>query len=331
MKKSIEQIDNILNYIINNNNFLVTSHVNPDGDNIGSSLAVLFFLKKIGKNARYIMDDEYPSNLMFLHDDSIVEKSENFNMKEYTVIALDAGDYSRICASEEVLKASKGIICIDHHITNGDYGFLSYIDSLCSSTCELVYNVIKRFESVNEEMIIDESIATPLYTGLMTDTGNFQYSNTNSSSFLMAADLIERGARKSEIVEQIYQNNSLNYYKILGEALKTLEVYDNIISVITVTNEMMKKNGVDYGDIDAITPYTRDIKNIELGIFIKEKTPGEIKVSLRSKNYFDCTKLAKIFNGGGHLRASGCTIKDVSVEEAKKMLLKSANELIKDE
>ncbi len=326
MNRFTKEIDKILEYIQSNDDkFLVSSHVSPDGDNIGSSLSIYSFLKKLGKDVVYVLDDEYPKNLSFLYDENIKMTSKDIDQKEkYTVIALDAGDYSRICVDDKILENAKGIICIDHHITNGDYGFLKYVDTEESSTCELVYNIIMRYECITDNKIIDENIATYLYTGLITDTGNFQYSNTRESSFIMAAELMSRGAKKNLIVEKLFQNNSVNFYKLLGEALNGLEIIQSQICIIAVAKESMDKYEVEYGDIDAITPYTRDIEGVELGIFVKEKEIGEIKVSFRSKNYVDCSKLASEFSGGGHKRAAGCTIKDLDVELVKKMLIEKA-------
>lgn len=326
MNKFTEEIDKILEYIQSNDDrYLVSSHVSPDGDNIGSSLSIYKFLKKLGKDIVYVMNDDYPKNLMFLYDEDIKMTSEDLKEKEgYTVIALDAGDYSRICVDREILENAKGIICIDHHVTNGDYGFLKYVDTEESSTCELVYNIIMRYEKTTGNKIIDEDIATYLYTGLVTDTGNFQYSNTRESSFIMAAQLLSRGARKNFIIEKLFQNNSVSFYKLLGEALNGLELIQSQICVISVAKESMDKYGIEYSNIDGITPYTRDIEGVELGIFVKEKEIGEIKVSFRSKNYVDCSKLASEFGGGGHVRAAGCTIKDLDVETAKKLLIEKA-------
>lgn len=365
----IDSIKSILSYILENDKFIVTSHMSPDGDNIGSSLAMYYFLKKLGKNVFYILDDEYPSNLRFLYDENIKRNSDYYkgkgiDFKEYTVIALDSGDYSRICMSEGIIEKTKGIICIDHHVSNDGYGFLNYVDSEASSTCELVYNIISVFEvnsvfkrsaisraikensgeftsevKVNNdevnignksvEKILDKHIATVLYTGLTTDTGNFQYSNTNPSSFLMAARLLEYGADKNRIIENIYQNNSLKFYKILGEVLDSLEIVEERISVAVVTKEMLDRFEINYDDIDSITPYTRDIEGVELGVFIKEKNLGEIKVSFRSKTYIDCSELAKNFGGGGHKRAAGCTIKDKNTEEVRKMLIDEVVKIFK--
>lgn len=329
MRDFTKQIDSVIDYIIDNDNFLISSHINPDGDNIGSSLAMYRFLKKLNKKVVYVMNDPYPENLMFLYDSEVKKRSSDLEEKiGYNVIALDSGDYKRICVDKEILEGAKEIICIDHHITNGDYAAIKYIDEEESSTCESVYNVIRRYEDRTGNEIIDKDISTYLYTGLVTDTGNFMYSNTKPSSYIMAVHLINKGARKSEVIENIYQSNKVNFYKILGEALNNIEIINSKIAIITVTKEMMDKYGVEYDDIDAITPYTRDIKGVELGIFIKEKNTSEIKVSLRSKEYVDCAELASQFGGGGHKRAAGVSFRDFYVGDVKRKLVANAEKYL---
>ncbi|MEG0238407.1 MAG: bifunctional oligoribonuclease/PAP phosphatase NrnA [Clostridium sp.] len=316
----INNIDNIIDYINGSNYFIVTSHVSPDGDNIGSTLSMYYYLQKIGKKVYYIIDDNFPLNIRFLVENVKILKSSEFNIKDYTLISLDCGDRPRICVSEEIKDNAKKIICIDHHASNNAYGDINYIDSEASSTCELVYNLLIRHDEIYKTNVIDEKVATALYTGLVTDTGNFSYSSTHASSFEMAKELMLLGAKRDMIIQSVFQSNTYNYYKLLGEALNTLEIVDGKISSITLTKDMLKRNAISFNDVDGITPYTRDIEGVEVGILFKEKKENEIKISLRSKNYVDVSEIAKTFGGGGHIRAAGCTIND-SIENAKKKVL----------
>ncbi len=316
----MNNIDNIIDYINGSNYFVVTSHISPDGDNIGSTLSIYYTLNKLGKNVFYVLDDNPPLNLKFLLKDIKILRSEEFELEDYSIIALDCGDKKRICLSDEIVNNAKKIICIDHHASNDHYGDFNYIDIDASSTCELVYNFLNRFSEVNNLNLIDEKIATCLYTGLVTDTGNFAYANAHPSSFEMAKDLLLIGAKKEEIIQNVFQSNPYNYYKLLGEALNTLEIVDNRVSSIMITKEMLKRNIISFNDVDGITSYTRDIDGVEVGILLKEKKENEVKISLRSKNYVNVSEIAKKFNGGGHIRAAGCTIYD-SIENAKKKVL----------
>lgn len=321
----ISNIDTIIEYIKGSNDFVVTSHISPDGDNIGSTLGIYYALKILGKTVYYVLDDNAPLNLEFLVEGITKLSSQEFislNLDDYNLIALDCGDKSRVCVSEEIKNSAKKIICIDHHASNDSYGDLNYIDVNASSTSELVYNMLVRLNEVDSINIINENIATALYTGLVTDTGNFSYSSTHPSSFEMAKNLLLLGAKRDEIIQNVFQSNSYNYYKLLGEALNTLDIVKEKIACISLTIDMLQRNEMSFNDVDGITNYTRDIKNVEVGIFLKQKKENEVKVSLRSKNYVNVSKIAQSFNGGGHIRAAGCTIYD-TVENAKEKILQA--------
>lgn len=318
----MNNIDNIIQHLKRSNDYIVTSHISPDGDNIGSTLGIYYALKKLGKNVFYVIDDNTPQNLKFLVEDVEILTSKEFELEDYCVIALDCGDKNRICLNDTLINNAKHLTCIDHHASNDYYGDLNYIDADASSTCELVYNLLVRLEQIEHIDIIDEVIATALYTGLVTDTGNFAYSSTHPSSLEMGKELLLKGAKRDTIIQRVFQSNPYNYYKILGEALNTLDIVQNKIASISITKEMLKRNSISFNDVDGITSYTRDIENVEVGILLKEKKENEVKISLRSKQYVDVSLIAQSFNGGGHVRAAGCTIYD-SIENAKQQVLEA--------
>lgn len=338
----------VIDFINKNDNFVVTSHVSPDGDNLGSTISMYLFLKKIGKNVQYILDDSLPKNVSFLVDENIhIENSKDLKFKIYNLVTMDCGDKKRICVDEEIVKNANKLINIDHHISNDYFGDFNLVDGECSSTCEMVFNLLMEYEEIcntkiNEKVecnqtnkeqkeyfeVIDECIATSLYTGLVTDTGNFMYSSSKPSSLLMAKTLLERNANKELIIEKIYQSNSFSYYKLLGEALNSLEVYDEKIALIPITIEMMKKHNISYNDCDGVSSYTRDIEGIEVGILIKQKSDDEFKISLRSKSYVDVSEICCNLGGGGHKRASGCLIVG-NLEEAKAKIIEEVRKYIK--
>ena len=322
----MNSIDTILKYIHGSDDFVVTSHVNPDGDNVGSTLSIYYFLKNLNKKVYYVMDDSMPINMQFLIKDINIINSNEFrelNIKNYNLITLDCGDKNRICIDDEIKNNCTKLINIDHHGSNDFYGDLNYVVAEASSTCELVYDILIRNEEINKVETIDKNIATALYTGLMTDTGKLTYSNTHASSFDMAKNLLLIGADTQKVVQNVFGSNPFNFYKLLGEALNTLEIFNTKVAIMMVTQEMLQKYNIDFKDIDGIVPYARDIENVEIGILLKEKGNNEIKVSLRSKAYADVSKIAKVFAGGGHMRASGCTIND-NIENAKSKILEEA-------
>ncbi|WP_330388974.1 DHH family phosphoesterase [Tepidibacter thalassicus] len=310
-------MNNIIEAIMGSDNFIITSHYSPDGDNLGSSIGLYYALKKLNKNVFFVLDDVLPINLKFLYEDIKVYKSEEVKVKDYNLISLDCGDKDRLCCSEYLKENYKMLINIDHHKSNDNYGDLNYVDPTASSTCEIIYDLLMRIDN----KIIDKKIGNCLYTGLITDTGNFMYSNTNPSSFIMASNLLKLDIDKQGIIKNIYQNNPLNYVKILGDALNTLEVINGKIATIDLTYEMFKKNNISFNNVDGVVNYARDIQGIEVGILFKQKDLNVVKVSFRSKSYVDVNKIAQKFGGGGHMMASGCTIED-SLENVKKAIIK---------
>ena len=322
----MNSIDTILKYMHGSNDFVVTSHVNPDGDNIGSTLSIYYFLKNLNKKVYYVIDDSMPLNMIFLVENIDIISSDKFkemNISDYNLITLDCGDKNRICIDDEIIKNCKKLINIDHHVSNDFYGDLNYVVAEASSTCELVYDLLRRNEELYNTTTIDKDIATALYTGLMTDTGKLTYSNTHASSFDMAKNLLLIGADTQRVIQSVFGSNPFNFYKLLGEALNTLEIVDEKVAIMMVTQEMRERYNIEFKDIDGIVPYARDIENVEIGILLKEKGNNEIKVSLRSKFYADVSKVAKEFGGGGHMRASGCTIND-NILNAKTKILEVA-------
>ena len=324
----INNIKNIIEYIKRSNDFIVTSHISPDGDNIGSTLGIYYTLKKLNKNVRYVLDDTIPLNMRFLVKDIEILRSEDIKDSGYTLICMDCGDEKRICVNDDVKNNASTLINIDHHVSNKLYGDLNYVDSEGSSTCELVYNMLTELENMEKIKVVDEVIATALYTGLLTDTGNFTYSNAKPSSFEMAKNLIIAGANKELIVQKVFQSNTYNYYKLLGEALNSLDIIDNKIAVISVTHDMLNRNNISFNDVDGVTNYTRDILGVEVGILLKQKKENEIKVSLRAKSYVDVSKIAVYFGGGGHIKAAGCTVND-SIENAKEKIVAKVKESLR--
>lgn len=310
-------MNNIINTIMGSNNFIITSHYSPDGDNLGSSIGLYYALKSMNKEAVFVLDDNLPANLSFLYKDIKIYKSEEIDTKDYILISLDCGDKNRLCCNDTIKNKASVTINIDHHASNDLYADLNYVDDKASSTCEVVYEMLMKID----KNIIDKKIANCLYTGLITDTGNFMYSNTNPSSFEMAGNLLTIGIDKQDIIQSIYQNNPVNYVKILGESLNTLDVIKDKIATIELTTQMFKNNNITFNDVDGFVNYARDISGVEVGILFKQKKFNQIKISLRSKSYVNVSEIAKVFGGGGHVRASGCTIND-SLENAKKIIIR---------
>lgn len=311
MKDAIELINKY-------NNIFICSHVQPDGDSLGSTLALSMAIKKLKKKSyvNIIKVDNIPSDFHFLPNIDMI-KEHDHNEEVELFIALDSSDKERLGVGVEFLSKAKSVINIDHHVTNENFGDVNIVLPTSGSTCELVYEFIKH---MNIEL--DKDIATCLYTGINTDTGRFMYSNTTYETHMIISELIKTGIDIYDINMNIYQNRTLEKTKLFIEALNKLELYsEGRVGLVTVTQEMLDKTNASMEDSEGIVSFVRDINTIEVACLLKEISEDEIKVSLRSKRHVDVAKISTKFGGGGHIRAAGCTI-NKALNTAKEMILK---------
>lgn len=292
----------------------ITSHIMPDGDNVGSCLALYNALKKAGKSVRYVLDDEVPKIYRFLKGSENAERPgayESFDL----VIALDCGDVKRLGKSAVYLD-NNFVVNMDHHISNSEYGAINLIDVKASATGEIIYELIKQLG-----IELDKEISECLYTAIVTDTGQFQYSNTTTETHRIAGELIDNGVNVSRLFELIYQNNSKEKVVLMKTVLSSLEFFHNdSISCISLSLAQMKEANAKEEDSDGMINLARDIECVEVAVFLKELEPGRIKVGLRSKKLIDVAEVSGQFGGGGHVRAAGCTING-TISEARDMII----------
>jgi phosphoesterase RecJ-like protein len=304
----------IINRIQESESIAILSHVMPDGDNIGSSLALYNALKALGKHVKYILDDDIPNIYKFLEYADKVEKPGS-NEKFDLAIVLDCSDIERLGKSASYLEGAT-VAVIDHHISNKKFGHLNIVDSKASATGELVYNLLNEMNCQ-----INPKIAECLYTAIVTDTGQFQYSNTTEVTHKIIGDLITHGVIIADISKKIYQSNPKGKVLLIKKSLESLEFFNNdTITCMTLMQDHIRETGSLDSDTENLINFGRDIDSVEVAVFIKEVTKEKVKVSLRSKSKVDVCKIAAKFDGGGHLRASGCTICG-SIENAKKQVI----------
>ena len=321
-------MQDIVDFIRKHDNFIVTSHVAPDGDNIGSSIGMTQFLSNNGKKAYHFLDDKIPSSLEFITNRVKIFKSEEFGQLDkfdnYTVIVLDCGNKGRVNVKDSILSNASNTICIDHHENGEFFADLNFIDEDASSTCELVYDFAKLYD----ETKINEIVATALYTGLATDTGHFKYDCTHVSSFLMAADLVKKGAEKQEMIKSVYQSDEYNYKKLESHLiLNNMEKLDDIC-IMTMPSSILKEYKIDLKDTENMVNNTVNISGVEVGVLLKEKEGNIVKASLRSKERVNVAKIAQCFSGGGHERASGFTMHNTDLTKAREEVLKKIKEFM---
>ena len=306
--------------IENSNHIVLASHINPDGDALGSSLSLYTILKNMGKKVTiFNVTKPLPMYLDFLPNfDKVIDKlPKNYDL----LISFDCGSFDRL----GIENRPPFLINIDHHISNTQYGDINLIDPKAASTSQVVYNMLK----ANNIQIPDDS-AVCIYTALVTDTGSFQYESVNDKVFEMAADLVRCGVKPDFVAKMLFQRDRLSRLRLLAKAYETIELTcDGKVAFVEVTKEMMEITGAIKDDTDTIVNSVRAIASVEVACMLREDEDG-IKISLRSKNYADVSKVAIKYGGGGHIRAAGATIKDeFDFKKVKEMLKKDLCEIVK--
>ena len=292
---------------------VIVSHKNPDGDAIGSSLALFHYLTKTNHLATVILPNDYPDFLKWLPGEDLIlkydsqkEESEAKLAEADLVFTLDFNAFHRAGDMETVLTNNTALkIMIDHHQQPDDYAKFTYSDVSMSSTCEMVYNFIENLNGLN---VIDSNTATAIYVGIMTDTGSFRFRSTTSATHRIIASLIDKGADNTMIHNQVYDTNSYNRLQLLGCALSNLRVIpESRAAYITLTQKELQQFDYKKGDTEGFVNYALSLNNVVLAaIFIEDLQQGIIKISLRSKGDFSVNKMSREhFHGGGHTNAAG--------------------------
>ncbi len=303
--------------LLGKDNICIVMHKSPDGDTIGSSFALLYALKRMGKNAEIVCSDEIPDHFRFISDgiqylDLIFEPE--------TVVSVDLASEALFGEKYDYL-SHRVDFAIDHHFSNTLYAKKTILSENTSSAGELMYELFKC-----SEIEIDKYIAEKLYIAISFDSGCFRYSNTSSFTHKAAADLLQFSFDASAINVKLFDSSSLAQLKLESEALNSVKQYkNNKISVVTVRYSQIKRLGVNENELGGLTAITRRIAGTVVGITIREKSDGEIKISLRSQQEsplpeFDVSSVASKFGGGGHVRAAGLSM-NCSVEEAEKKII----------
>ncbi len=311
-------MNKILEKIKESNRIAITFHASPDGDSLGTSLALFQGLSKIGKEVYILSKEEIPKDFRFLaYSEVITGKSFEVTPGTECVIVLDCGDVKRINANINFEDRSYTLINLDHHMSNELYGDLNYVDTNASAMSEIIYQML-RIMGVK----IDKDMAACLYTSLITDTGSFRHSGTTSVTHTIAGDLINTGIDFSEIHRIVFDNKKFERIKLYGKVIDKMEVIKDKICIMTLTKDRILELGIDTSaDTSDIIVFGMQIDTVEVAALIKETEAG-VKVSLRSKSIIDVRKVAERFDGGGHIKASGLFMENKTVDEAKSIIIR---------
>lgn len=306
----------VIAQIRKNKKFLISAHVNPEGDSLCSQLAMKALVLALGKDAVIINNDAPPAHYKFLP--GIDKLSTDLTMKVDfdAALILDCPNLKRVGGVANLIGKDKAIINIDHHISSERFGTANWVDANASSTGEMVYKIFKAMD-----VPLTKEIALCLYIAILTDTGSFNYDNTSAVTHEIASDLLGYGLEPGSVSESVYERRTLTDIKLLGLVLSTLKVSrSGEVAYLEITRKMIADTGADVTKSEGVINYARSIDGVRVAVLFKEDPKGtsRINISFRSKAGADVNKIASFFGGGGHVKASGCilegTIADVEAK-----------------
>lgn len=307
-------LDNIIEEIKNANNIVILTHETPDGDAIGSSLAMYFAIKKLGKEADVIIPD-LPRTYAFLPGAENIKK-EGQNTNYDLAIALDCSDIKRLNGFANYFENAKVRIVIDHHSSNTMFGDHNFVNPAAPACAQILVTML---EYLGVE--IDKEIGTCIATGIITDTGGFKYNTVTAETFEFIAELLNKGINISDTYRKALQIVSKKKFEITKVALNRLELLENgKIAFTYITREEQESLELETGDHEGIVEQGRDIEGVEVSIFLRQTPSGAYKASFRSNEYVNVADICLMFGGGGHFHAAGCTI-DLPLEQVKEKLI----------
>ncbi|MDH4183710.1 MAG: bifunctional oligoribonuclease/PAP phosphatase NrnA [Nitrospinota bacterium] len=307
-----------VSFIGSHGRFLITSHVNPDGDAIGAAMGVKWALDQLGKESQIIFDSKPPEIFSFLENYQAIGAMEAAaGVAPFdAAIFVDSPTLERVGLAAGKLAAGARILNVDHHVSNEYFGYANLVEPTMSSSAEMVYQLI-----IQLGLKPDRICAEYLYTGLIIDTGRFRFSNTSPSTFRMAAELVTAGARPEKISEAIYERNTLATTQALGRFIESLEVhFGGRAAIGSFGYDYISSEEYKEVETEGFVNHALSIHGVDVAAFLKEIGKGKTRASLRSRGKVDVNLLASVFGGGGHERAAGCTIM-APLAEAKARLL----------
>jgi bifunctional oligoribonuclease and PAP phosphatase NrnA len=282
--------------------FLITTHVNPDGDGLGAESALYVALRKLGKRVHVVNHDALPKRFKYLAFSKAYRASDRIPPHDVCFV-LDAGDFKRV--REGVSRKEFGILVnIDHHFLNERFGDYNFVQPEASATGEIVYNLLQ-----NMKVKIDKDIAEGIYTAIVTDTGRFRHSNTTPSVLRLAGELVELGANPEKVSDQVFAGISHEATELIRLALRTVKLHHRgTIASITLSQTDFKKSGALDEDTDNLVNFVRNLNRVRIALFLKELENGQAKLSLRTRGATNAALIARRFGGGGHAYAAGATL-----------------------
>ncbi|QQS47011.1 MAG: bifunctional oligoribonuclease/PAP phosphatase NrnA [Acidobacteriota bacterium] len=310
----------VIELIEKHERFAITSHIRPDGDSLGSSLALCWILRGLKKDAEVIMCDQVPMAYSKLPGSDEVRVVPDIDREYDAVFVIECSDVSRPGLPS---LRDQFVVNIDHHSTTALFGDLNWIDSTAAAVGEMIYNLAKAIGSR-----ITPEIASCVYAALLTDTGSFHFSNTTERTFKIASELVKHGAQPAKLSQAIFYNYPYAKILLVGSVLSTLQRDETgRIAWITMTKDAMAESGANEDDSDGIINYPLTVGDVEAVAFFREMPNSTFRISLRSKNRVNVARVAEQFGGGGHCNAAGFTVK-ADYEQLSKDVIRRLREAV---
>jgi phosphoesterase RecJ-like protein len=313
-----DELKEAVSFIRERDDFLVVSHVQPDGDAISSTVATAWLLTKLGKKVTMLNEGLVPSRLHFLWKSMDIHTVDSEQpLRQYrNVICVDCADYERVGRSNQWFASDVELLNIDHHPTNDGYGQVNLLKFHAAATAEILFELIDEVS-----LPLDIDVATAIYTGLLTDTGGFRYSNTSPQVMAMASRLLEAGVNGPELAEHLLERMTMGQLRVTQRGLSRLSFSsDQQIGWLWVNSEDLVDTGATNEDLEGLVNYPRNIEGVEVGLLFKQNGQESVKVSLRSAGRVNVAAVAQHFGGGGHVRAAGCRLTDPLDEVIHKVI-----------
>jgi phosphoesterase RecJ-like protein len=300
----MERIEAVCDALHTAERIAVLTHINPDGDTLGSSLALRLALTRLGKRAVVLCPDPFSDVCAILPGASEVRRPDGFDARGMLAVAVDVSDKPRLGAGTPIFDTASATVVIDHHATNEGFGQVNYIAPDCSATAVIVLDVIQRLG-----VPLDKEIATCIYVGISTDTGLFSQRNVNAQALRAAAQCLETGIDAAYLAECFHKMRSLAKTRLLTRALESLELFGNgRLAVMRLAHTDFAATGTEEVHTEGIIDYGISVNGTLAAVLASERN-GEVKMSLRSRPPVDVAKVALSFGGGGHTLAAGCSLR----------------------
>lgn len=316
-------LDNIIEEIKKAESIVILTHEAPDGDAIGSSLAMKVALKQLGKNADVIIK-EFPRVFDFLPERQEVKKESDIE-KYDLAISLDCADFKRLIGNEYFEKAKQTIV-IDHHGSNQMYGDINFVNPVSPACCQILIGMFQYFD-----IEIDKELGTCILTGIITDTGGFRYSKVTAETFEFTADLLQKGVNVSDIYKRVLDTKTKANFELMRRTIDRMEfLEDGKITFTYITNKDLEDVNAGVGDHEGLVEVGRDIEGVEVSVFIRQREDDKnaYKVSMRSNDYVNVSDVCLMFGGGGHEKAAGAVVQG-DIEQVKQKVINELKKVLR--